>query len=223
MTLSLILVAGGVGARFGGNLPKQYLNLADQPIALHSFKKFCQSDFIDEIIVVCEAEYESLFFHKDRVIRFAKPGESRQDSVASGCALAQSEYVAIHDASRPLVDIKRVEECFKEAIETKACALAVLLTSTVKQWDDNGIRTLDRETLWEVQTPQIIHKQLYLKASEYTNLHGLNFTDDLSMVEAYGHPTTLIEGHRENIKITYPIDLLIAENLLTQMAEYAEI
>ena len=200
---SVILLAGGLGSRFGSDLPKQYVALGGKPLVLHSFEKLRG---FGELVVVCEPEWERLFEGADR---FARPGKSRAESVRNGVEVSSGEWLIVHDGARPHFDVECLERCIEAAYENGACALAVSSVSTLRQWDEQGVKRLNREVIWEVQTPQVVRRDLYLAGYDVVD----EATDELSVVEAIGHEPALVEGNRENIKVTYGADLVMAEGL----------
>ena len=203
-SLSVILLSGGQGRRFGGL--KQYQLLCGKPLVLHSLELFLTLPFVSEMIVVCEKEDEKIFGNAI----FARPGKERQDSMKNGLEKATSDFVCIHDGARPLVKAADVERCYRAALENGAAALAVRPSDTIKKKKAGEITTLDRSLLWQMQTPQIIKRSLLVSALEAVDC---KFTDDLSIVEAFGHTPIIVEGSRDNIKVTEPLDLKIAEIL----------
>ncbi|KAH0988536.1 hypothetical protein GBA52_000019 [Prunus armeniaca] len=223
-SVSVILLAGGKGKRMGASMPKQYLPLLSQPIALYSFYTFSQMTEVKEIIVVCDPSYKDIFEetkHKiQKELKFTLPGKERQDSVYSGLQAIDlsSELVCIHDSARPLVSSGDVEKVLKDAWLNGAAVLGVPVKATIKEANSESfvVKTLDRRTLWEMQTPQVIKPQLLRKGFELVNREGLEVTDDVSIVEHLPHPVYITEGSYTNIKVvTTPDDLLLAERILS--------
>lgn len=214
---SLIFLAGGQGMRLGGGTPKQFRNLFGKPLAHYSFETFAHLSEIDEIIVVCEPQFCSLFPSIQKPLRFVLPGKRRQDSVCHGLMATtdQSNLICIHDAARPFVEKKSIIHLIKKARCYGAAALAIPATNTIKQADQNQCvqRTLPRQELWELQTPQAIQRSLFLKAYAHAHQNKIEATDDLSLVEALGEKTYLVEGSFRNFKITTPFDWIIAESI----------
>ncbi|KAG5525697.1 hypothetical protein RHGRI_032106 [Rhododendron griersonianum] len=267
-SVSVILLAGGKGKRMGASMPKQYLPLLGQPIALYSLFKEIQTKWL----VLLSDTKEKI--HVD--LKFAFPGKERQDSVYSGlqvhalllctllllfllvlyfCVLLfhddhimwllysfnkhyslantneyqmisflnslsgktcmmfcfqavdlNSELVCIHDSARPLVTPGDVKKVLKDGWLNGAAVLGVPAKATIKEANSESfvVRTLDRRTLWEMQTPQVIKPE-----------EGLEVTDDVSIVEHLKHPVYITEGSYTNIKVTTPDDLLLAERILS--------
>jgi 2-C-methyl-D-erythritol 4-phosphate cytidylyltransferase len=165
-----------------------------------------------EIVVVAEKEWHS-FFPKET--HFALPGKERQDSVYSGLMALQSdaEFIIIHDSARPFLEEKDLYAVMSEGEKIGAAALAVPVTSTIKQVDRALFitSTLPRETLYEVQTPQVVRRDWLYDAFEKVHQEHLTVTDDLSLIEHLGHPAKLVLGSPKNIKITSPLDLRLAD------------
>ncbi|XP_057493623.1 2-C-methyl-D-erythritol 4-phosphate cytidylyltransferase, chloroplastic-like isoform X1 [Actinidia eriantha] len=221
-SVSVILLAGGKGKRMGASMPKQYLPLLGQPIALYSFYTFSKMIEVKEIIVVCDPSYEDIFEDtKEKIqvdLKFTLPGKERQDSVYSGLQAVdlKSELVCIHDSARPLVTSGDVKQVLKDGWLNGAAVLGVPVKATIKEANSESyvVRTLDRKTLWEMQTPQVIKPELLKKGFELVNREGLEVTDDVSIVEHLKHPVYITEGSYTNIKVTTPDDLLLAERIL---------
>ncbi|XP_047327191.1 2-C-methyl-D-erythritol 4-phosphate cytidylyltransferase, chloroplastic [Impatiens glandulifera] len=225
-SVSVILLAGGKGKRMGANMPKQYLPLLGQPIALYSFHTFSNTEEVKEIIVVCDPSYRDIFEdakgNVDVDLKFALPGKERQDSVYSGLQEAdlKSELVCVHDSARPLLLSKDVKKVLQDGWLNGAAVLGVPVKATIKEADNKSyvVKTLDRKTLWEMQTPQVIKPELLKKGFELVNREGLEVTDDVSIVEHLKHPVYITEGSYTNIKVTTPDDLLLAERILNTTA-----
>nr|AFI71456.1 2-C-methyl-D-erythritol 4-phosphatecytidyltransferase [Rauvolfia verticillata]AFO10121.1 chloroplast 2-C-methyl-D-erythritol 4-phosphate cytidyltransferase [Rauvolfia verticillata] len=221
-SVSVILLAGGKGKRMGASMPKQYLPLLGQPIALYSFYTFARMLEVKEIVVVCDPSYQDIFEGaKEKIevdLKFALPGKERQDSVYSGVQAVDlsAELVCIHDTARPLVLAEDAEKVLKDGLLIGAAVLGVPAKATIKEADSKFfvVRTLDRKKLWEMQTPQVIKPDLLKKGFELVNRENLEVTDDVSIVEHLKHPVYITEGSYTNIKVTTPDDLLLAERIL---------
>ncbi|KAG8054440.1 hypothetical protein GUJ93_ZPchr0001g29974 [Zizania palustris] len=163
-SVSVVLLSGGQGKRMGASMPKQYLPLLGVPIALHSLKTFCLLKEVKEVVVVCDPDYKDVF--EDSIenvqipIKFALPGKERQDSVFNGLQEidGDSELVCVHDSARPLVSSDDVKKVLEDATVHGAAVLGVPVKATIKEADSDSfvVKTLDRKTLWEMQTPQVI-------------------------------------------------------------------
>ncbi|CAN1140376.1 2-C-methyl-D-erythritol 4-phosphate cytidylyltransferase, chloroplastic [Linum perenne] len=204
-------------------MPKQYLPLLGQPIALYSFYTFSKMIEVKEIVVVCDPSYTDVFEDAEEDIdidlKFALPGKERQDSVYNGLQEidSSSELVCIHDSARPLVLAADVRKVIKDASVNGAAVLGVPVKATIKEADVESfvVKTLDRKTLWEMQTPQVIKPEVLRRGFELVNREGLEVTDDVSIVEHLKHPVFVTEGSYTNIKVTTPDDMLLAERILT--------
>ena len=220
-SVSVVLLAGGVGKRMGAAMPKQYLPLRGKPIALHSLAVFEALPEVAEVVVVCDPAYRDLFEAAATTpLKFAEPGAERQDSVSNGLARisAASALVAVHDSARPLVTGGEVQACIGDALEHGAAVLGVPVKPTIKEADGAGFvaKTLQRSLLWEVQTPQIVRPALLRAGFELVAAEGLEVTDDVSVVEALGEPVKITLGRYTNIKVTTPDDMSVAEGFLAE-------
>ncbi len=221
--VSLVLVAGGRGARLGGGVPKAFLPLVGEPILVRSLRVFSGMEFISQRVLVVPEEYrkwvvdeaggEPLLREVDRVVA---GGERRQDSVANGIAEVEEgcELVMIHDAVRPFVRAEEVVRCAEAAGEFGAAVVGVRASDTLKECDEGGrvVRTVSREGLWAVQTPQAFRRGLIVEA--YRRFGQVEVTDDSELVEMMGEQVVVVEGRRDNIKVTRQEDLYLAESLL---------
>ncbi|KAE8789946.1 2-C-methyl-D-erythritol 4-phosphate cytidylyltransferase, chloroplastic-like [Hordeum vulgare] len=221
-SVSVILLSGGQGKRMGANMPKQYLPLLGVPIALHSLKTFCAMKEVKEVVVVCDPSYKNVFEGSAEnlqiPIKFTTPGKERQDSVFNGLQEinGDSELVCVHDSARPLVSSEDVKKVLEDAAVHGAAVLGVPVKATIKEANSDSfvVKTLDRKTLWEMQTPQVMKPNLLRDGFELVKRDGLEVTDDVSIVEYLKHPVYITEGSYTNIKVTTPDDMLLAERLM---------
>jgi 2-C-methyl-D-erythritol 4-phosphate cytidylyltransferase len=214
-----LIVAGGIGSRMNTSIPKQFLLLWEKPVLLHTINRFAAYDSTIEIILVLpysQFEYwKELCIQHDFQIpyRLVAGGSERFESVRNGLSeISEEGLVAIHDGVRPLVSHETIDRCFKMA-EEKGNALPVMpVVESVRLVEGNSNFPVDREKYVTIQTPQVFRVSEIRKAYEL----GFNpsFTDDATVLEKLGIQINLVEGNRENIKITTPFDLSIAEILL---------
>ncbi len=217
-----IIVAGGKGERMGKEIPKQFLELAGKPILMHTIEKF-RTTFPEIEIILALPENQISFWEELCVSyqfpfspkRVVKGGKTRFHSVKNALALVKEKsIVAIHDGVRPLVSSETIFNCFKEA-ENYGNSIPVVdvvdsLRFVSKQEDTN--KSVPRSCYKVVQTPQCFQSDIILKA--YEQEYHENFTDDASVVELLGETIHLVKGNIENIKITSPIDIQLAEAYL---------
>ncbi|HAR63928.1 MAG: 2-C-methyl-D-erythritol 4-phosphate cytidylyltransferase [Candidatus Margulisiibacteriota bacterium] len=216
-----IIAAGGSGSRLKIEGGKQLLKLMGRPVVAHSIQYFQDSDVVDEIIIVTEKNsitaYEQLVLEYEftKVRCITPSGATRQQSIANGLAqLMDARYVFIHDGARPLMREEYISDIIGALSIFDGAIIAVPVTDTIKKITTDGIveTTLNRSELVSVQTPQGFRFDILKKAYELEDKHL--FTDDSSMVEKVGGTVKVIDGSPENIKITYPPDVLIAERLM---------
>ena len=225
--VSVIIAAAGMSNRMGSKMNKQFLAVGGKPILAHTIEKFENSKFIDEIILVSKEE-EIEYCRKEivrkykfnKVTNIIRGGQERQDSVYNGILALneKSDIVLIHDGARPFVKNENIEDGIKGVIENDACVIGVPVKDTIKIInDDNSIsHTPPRATIWAAQTPQCFYKGLIIKAHEKARREDYVGTDDSSLVERLGHDVKMIMGSYENIKITTPEDLVLAESLFKE-------
>lgn len=221
MKACAILLAGGRGSRMGNaTTPKQFMQVRGKLVAQYSLDVFDKVDSVSEIIVVADESYRHLF-SSVKPIKFASPGDRRQDSVYNGLNMAGADIdlVCVHDCARPFLTEKMVVDVLAEAQKSHAATVAMPIKFTVKEAgaDRKVRRTIDRNTLWEIQTPQAVAKKLLHDGFKQAKAHNLTVTDDVSLAELVGHPVQLVFGSYANIKITTPDDLQLAELLARGM------
>lgn len=219
MRRTVVIVAGGKGLRMGTDIPKQFLPVGGMPVLMRTINAFYNFDADMDIILVLPSDQQGYWSELCREYSFCTPhriadgGETRFHSVRNGLALAADEgLIAVHDGVRPFVTAEVIERCFAEAEQKKAVIPVIPLVDTVRQLVDGGSVTVSRDLYRLVQTPQTFDAALLKEA--YRQPYTPHFTDDASVVEAFGHEVTLVEGCRENIKITTQFDLKVAEAIL---------
>lgn len=215
----VIIVAGGSGKRMGSDLPKQFLPVAGKPILMHTIEKFYAFDSsIYIILVLPEAQIEfwnTLIKEYKFTIKhqLEAGGTERFYSVKNGLKHITLEgLVAVHDGVRPLVSNSTIKNCFDNALEHDAAIPVIAATESIRKVNSTSSIAVNRAEYYMVQTPQVFKSELLLEA--YQQEFNSHFTDDASVVENQGGKIYLTEGNAENIKITRPMDIKIAEVLL---------
>lgn len=217
-----IIVAGGSGTRFGSEVPKQFLPLDGKAVLMRTIEKFDQAGAA--IVVVLPAEHQQMWIDMCNESNFpvthtvATGGKTRFESVKNGIAaienLNDSDLVAVHDGVRPLASVELINRCYDTALAAGTAIPVVNPSDSIRQvMEDGTSRQLLRSSLRAVQTPQTFRGEL-LKGAYDVDESPL-FTDDASVVESVGYQVTLVEGEVTNIKITTPIDMIIAKELIT--------
>lgn len=214
-----VIVAGGSGKRMGTTLPKQFLLLKNKPVLYYTIDAFLQAVPDIQIIIVLPEEHLELgkeivdgYFDQQK-IQFAVGGETRFHSVQNGLKLVSEESIIfVHDGVRCLVSTELIQRCFTAALETGSAIPAIECKDSARLITEEGNDPVDRTKLRLVQTPQTFHSKILLPA--FTIDYKERFTDEANVVEAFGLKVTLVEGEANNIKITNPIDLVIAEQII---------
>jgi len=214
-----IIVAGGKGERMNADIPKQFLELKGKPILMHTLEVFHRFDMRMQLILVLPETQIKFWQQLCKDYLFAlnhvvvEGGKTRFHSVKNGLAAVQlPALVAVHDGVRPLVSNETIERCFRAAEESGAVVPVTDMIESVRQITPEGSVSVDRSAYKLVQTPQIFDGELLMNA--YQQEFSPFFTDDASVVETFGHRMELVEGNRENIKITTAMDLKLAEALI---------
>ncbi|MDE5997629.1 MAG: 2-C-methyl-D-erythritol 4-phosphate cytidylyltransferase [Muribaculaceae bacterium] len=217
-----IIVAGGVGSRSGDSLPKQFHDIGGHPMLWWTLKAFHKEDEATKLIVVMHADF--IDYWKELVGKdcpnhiLTAGGATRKDSVASGLAMIPDEesgLIAIHDAARPLASQRLINNGWEKALKYGAVIPGLQMSDSLREgtYDDN--RSVDRSKFFTVQTPQVFDlkllKEAYTKAEKSKNML---FTDDASVAEWAGNKIHIFDGEPTNIKVTYPGDFRIAEDIL---------
>jgi 2-C-methyl-D-erythritol 4-phosphate cytidylyltransferase len=219
MKIYALIVAGGTGKRMGAEIPKQYLELAGKPVLMHTLERFKAFDDSIEIITVLPENQIRFWADLQKKYSFTIPhtlvkgGKSRFFSVRNGLKFVETPgIVAIHDGVRPFVSLDTITRCFETAKKLGNAIPVISPIDTLRMVDENGSYPINRLHVKQVQTPQVFKAELIKQAYEQEYIPG--FTDDASVLEKTGVKINLVEGNRENIKITNPEDLLISNALL---------
>ncbi len=215
-----VIVAGGVGKRMNSELPKQFMLLLGKPVLYYTLKAFLQS-FPDLVVILVlpedhiekGKELVDAYFDPTRVI-FTAGGETRFHSVRNGVALIKEEsIIMVHDGVRCLLTPTLIKYCYDSALEHGSAIPAIPVKDSIRQLTKPGTIAIDRTLLRSIQTPQCFHSKLLFPAMNNIEFKE-KFTDEATVVEAYGIDVHLMEGEETNIKITTPVDLMLAEQIL---------
>lgn len=231
----VIIVAGGKGLRMGSDIPKQFLPIGGKPVLMRTLERFREYSADLQIILVLPEAQQDYWKELCKEYHFPLPattplpqqggsgdgsyllangGQTRFHSVQNGLALIPDDaegVVGVHDGVRPFPSIEVIRNCFETACTAKAVIPVIPVVETVRHLQGDSSVTVPRSEFRLVQTPQTFDIQLLKAANRQPYNDG--FTDDASVVESYGHAITLVEGNRENIKITTPYDIVVAEAL----------
>ena len=216
-----VIVAAGSGTRMGGTTPKQFLLVNDKPVLYYTLQTFLNAFADIQIILVLPVD------HTDRgqevidadfdagKIKITAGGDTRFQSVKNGLALAEGDSIIfVHDGVRCLLTETLINRCYAEAVRSGTAIPVIVSKDSVRIVNDEGNDVIDRNKVMLVQTPQTFHSKILLPAFQID--YKEKFTDEATVVEAYGIKVTLVEGEENNIKITRPLDLLIAERIISE-------
>lgn len=222
--VSAVIVAAGDSVRMGIADSKQFIPLLDKPAIEYTLKAFQKCYLIKEIVIVCrEQDVDRIneLVNQNGFTKVSKVvlgGSSRSASVRNGIKSAneKAKYFAIHDGARPLITVDEIERVVEAAFETGAATLGTSVTDTIKIVDGfNKIESTPlRSQLRAVQTPQVFERDLYMFALENAGENSLEFTDDCALIENMGGEVLVVKGSEENIKLTTPVDVILAESIL---------
>ena len=211
-----LIVAGGNGSRMNNDTPKQFLLLGNKPVLYHSIKAFLEAYNDMEIILVLPEEHigkgQEIIdgYFDDSKFKITAGGRTRFHSVQNGLSLVNEEAIVfVHDGVRCLLTSELVKRCYEGALESGTAVPAVACKDSVRLLTSNGNKILNRNRVMLIQTPQTFHSKILLPA--YQIDYKDKFTDEATVVEAFGLKINLIEGEVDNIKITTPTDLFIAD------------
>lgn len=218
-----IVLAAGRGRRMGGGPPKQFMSLAGRPLLFHALAAFERASQVDHVVLVtlagrvdrCREDVRRWGLGK--VSAVVAGGERRQDSVAEGLGAvpADASVIAVHDGARPLILPEQIDAVVDLASKKGSAVLGTPVTDTIKEIEDGRVlHTLDRSRMWCVQTPQAFRASIFREAHGEAARRGYGGTDDTSLVERLNAPVYVVAGRQDNLKITAPEDLAMAESIL---------
>ncbi|MDK1289181.1 2-C-methyl-D-erythritol 4-phosphate cytidylyltransferase [Pseudoalteromonas umbrosa] len=228
ISLAAVVPAAGVGSRMGLNHPKQYLKIGEKTILEHTLIKLSKVEHINHIYVAVSEDdgyFDGLDLTELNTTRVSG-GKERADSVLNALKSMQAhppEWVLVHDAARPLVDIKDIEKLIVSCLGTgEGGILASKVKDTIKKGDMHIEETVPRDQLWQALTPQLFPYQALLSALDSALNEGAMITDEASAMERVGQPVALVSGRSDNIKITTPEDHALACFLMAQQQKSIE-
>lgn len=220
--VSAVIVAAGTGARFGGDVPKQFMQIAGRPLLAHTVACFENCEIVNEILIVVAPEHDRTVRDMvsaegfEKVVKVIHGGATRAESVSKGfdAVDADCKTVLIHDGARPNVSCADIEAVAKTSLRAGAACLVAPVTDTIKEVSGGAIvRTVDRSTLRRALTPQGFRPEILRHAMDSTELDA-SITDECMLLEKAGFDVATVEGSASNIKVTHPEDLILAEALL---------
>jgi 2-C-methyl-D-erythritol 4-phosphate cytidylyltransferase len=222
MAYQVIIPAAGQGKRMGAGKNKLLLELNSIPVFIHSLKVFEEDELCDGIILAIhpqdEAEFNSLLkkYGVKKVLELVPGGKERQDSIYNALKTVKGDgIILVHDAARPFIRKEHIHGLLDTALETGAAIIGVQAKDTMKTVrDDVLMATVERSSLWAVQTPQAFRFSVLYKAYEHAEKEHFIGTDDSSLVERISHPVTMVEGDYDNIKLTTKEDLFFAQAII---------
>jgi 2-C-methyl-D-erythritol 4-phosphate cytidylyltransferase len=223
--IAAVVPAGGTGKRMGAGTPKQFLMLGGVPLMLHSLRALERAPSVTEVVLVVPKQERARALTEvveryglKKVLKVVPGGATRQESVHHGLNEVDEdvEIVVVHDAVRPFVTEDLIERSIEAARKHVGAIVAVPMKDTPKQVGADRLiqRTLDRTELWLAQTPQTFRRALIMEAYRKAEIEHIHATDDAALVERLGHKVGIVEGSWENIKVTTPGDMIVAEAIL---------
>lgn len=223
---ALIIPAAGSGTRMQREIPKPYLKLSGIPILERTIRQFVSLDGLQQVVV---ASPEECLDEAKQILDSVLPdpiagqaiigGVERQQSIQNAlCSTDEVDLVLVHDAVRPFVKLKQIEACCRAAADAGAAVLGIPAQDTIKSVDaDKFVKeTPSRSVMWQAQTPQVFKKSVLTQAYEFADQNNFTGTDDACLVERAEMPVKMVEGDRTNFKLTYPLDLELAQVILNK-------
>lgn len=222
--VAVLIPAAGSSSRFSGKTKKQFEDLSGRAVFIRTIEQFADRDDVVQVLLAIPPEDEEIFQIRwaDKLgfygVRYILGGTERYETVDKLLEQVKEDVdlIAMHDAVRPCVTQKQIDAVFETAGKTGAAILAHKLSGTIKQVGDDNIigQTVDRSDLWEAQTPQVFKSELIRQAHQQRDNVADDITDDAQLVEALGHPVSVVQSDSSNIKITTRSDLVIAAGIL---------
>lgn len=221
MKKQAIIVAGGMGRRMNSDLPKQFMLVKNKPVLYYTLKAFLDAYDDMEVILVLPEDYIEMgreiidaWFEKER-IRITTGGDTRFQSVKNGLALVEEESIVfVHDAVRCLLSRDLIHRCYAKALETGSAVPAIASRDSVRIITEEGNEAIERDRVMLIQTPQTFHSKILLPAFNID--YKDKFTDEATVVEAFGLKVSLVEGEERTVKITRVEDLTYVEQLISE-------
>lgn len=223
--IGVVILAAGIGKRMNSTTPKQFLELLKKPILIHSLEVFDGHPLVSQISVVTNqasydhVEYLIQKYRLKKVKQIVIGGKERQNSVYAGIKATPTKWVMVHDAVRAFVTAEEITALINAVNENQpAATLAVPVKDTIKKVNEAQIveKTLNRNELWSIQTPQMFDRQLLLEAHQRAEADNVIATDDAMLIETLGSPVKVVRGEYTNIKITTPDDIFLGEAILAK-------
>ncbi len=222
MNVAVIIPAAGSGSRFGSDIPKQFLPLGGKPILQHVIERFILFDVARIVVAVADQLLPVVSQSSEDRVRFVAGGASRQESVTRALRAIEGgfEVVAVHDAVRPLLRRRLFDAAVAAALDQGAAFPAIPISDTLHSIGEGVIlKTLDRAQIIAAQTPQCFRADILIEILERAFHEGVDLTDEASLAAHYGYKVAVVPGDTDNLKITQPRDLVVAEALLAQWSE----
>ncbi|RBW67731.1 2-C-methyl-D-erythritol 4-phosphate cytidylyltransferase [Bacillus taeanensis] len=224
MKYQVVIPAAGQGKRMNAGRNKQFIELSGKPVIVHTLSVFEDDQYCEKIIIAANKnEIDKLeelvsLYKFSKVAAIIPGGSERQHSVYEGLKAIEDEgIVLVHDGARPFITVEIIHQLVKKAEEHGSAIVAVPVKDTIKKVEENKVNeTIDRSSLWAVQTPQAFDLPLIKNAHEQAEKSGYIGTDDASLVERLGKSVFIVNGSYENIKLTTPDDLIIANAILAK-------
>jgi len=216
-----VIVAAGSGTRMGGATPKQFMLVNNKPVLYYTLQTFLNAFADIQIILVLPVDYTDMgqeiidaYFDNEK-IKVTAGGDTRFQSVKNGLQLVEDDSIIfVHDGVRCLLTENLIQRCYAAAVNSGTAIPVIVSRDSVRIVHEDGNDAIDRNKVMLVQTPQTFHSKILLPAFQID--YKEKFTDEATVVEGYGLKVTLVEGEENNIKITQPVDLLIAEKIINE-------